>query len=329
MACINKHEPINTRVKYKTIHKIKDECYVPEQAYLVPDNEGTSIYLSYELNKTLEIIFRNYSINGYMGVNEFIRMFNVLIKHLTSIKVSQKTPHVERYNAGVQVDIKRECKEINAVCEMIDASCDAFVDVKSIGIATDEIKYENNKRTELHDENKESHNNALLNEKKNDNKQNNNNNNSSSERKLQNSEKLKIKKRIESIEKAYTHKDELNKKLKEELNSSLKIIEEKNVEIENINKNNLKELEKKDEKIEDLKKIIEQLKSEKKNLELKESKTNIQSSENNSSKQLPSRDKLQDIEMDYLNLKRVVVLPCEEEAQLLKIFAMYSTYCGG
>lgn len=231
-----------------------------------------------------------------------------MIKHLTSIKISQKSTHVERYNAGVQVDIKREFKEINAVCEMVDASCDAFVDVKSIGIATDEIKYENDKRTELYDEDKKSYNNTLLNEKNNDNKQNNNNNNSSSEHELQSSEKLKIKERVESIEKAYTHKDELNKKLKEELNSSLKIIEEKNVEIENINKNSLKELEKKDEKIENLKKIIEQLKFEKKNLELKENKTNIQSSENNSSKQLSSRDKLQDIKVDYLNLKSKIFI---------------------
>ncbi|SCM26469.1 conserved Plasmodium protein, unknown function [Plasmodium chabaudi chabaudi] len=385
MACINKHGPINSRVKYKTIHKIKDDCYVSEQAHLVPDNEGTSIYLSYELNKTLETIFRKYSINGYMGVNEFIRMcydynllpkkknkeilyyifkssnssntgcieykyffqilqrlsgylfrklvmteeekFNVLIKHLTSIKTSQKSVHVERYNTGVQVDVKRECKEISAVCKMVDASCDAFVDVKSIGVATDEIKYENDKRTELYDEDTESHNKTLLNESNNDKK--NNNNNSFSEFKLQSSENLKIKERVDTIEKTYTHKDELNKKLKDELSSSLKIIEEKNIEIENINKNNLKELEKKDEKIEDLKKIIEKLKSEKKNTENQESKTSLQTSENNISKQLSSKDKLQDIEVDYLNLKRIVVLPCEEEAQLLKVFAMYSTYCGG
>ncbi|CAD2105012.1 conserved Plasmodium protein, unknown function [Plasmodium vinckei brucechwatti] len=385
MACINKHGLINSRVKYKTIHKIRDDCYVPEQAHLVPDNEGTSIYLSYELNKTLETIFRKYSINGYMGVNEFIRMcydynllpkkknkevlyyifkssnpsntecieykyffqilqrlsgylfrklvmteeekFNVLIKHLTSIKTSQKSVHVERYNAGVQIDVKRECKEISAVCKMVDASCDAFVDVKSIGVATDEIKYENDKRTELYDEDPESYNNTLLNESNIDKKKNNNN--SFSEFKLQSSENLKIKERVDTIEKTYTHKDELNKKLKEELSSSLKIIEEKNVEIENINKNNLKELEKKDEKIEDLKKIIEQLKSEKKNIENHENKTSIQSSENNISRQLSTRDKLQDIEVDYLNLKRIVVLPCEEEAQLLKVFAMYSTYCGG
>lgn len=86
MACINKHGPLNTRVKYKTIHKIKDEYYVPEQAYLVPDNEGTSIYLSYELNKTLEIIFRKYSINGYMGVTEFIRMVkNIKIKKTSNM----------------------------------------------------------------------------------------------------------------------------------------------------------------------------------------------------------------------------------------------------
>lgn len=68
MACINEGNSITPRVKFKTIRKINDQKYMSEQAYLVPENDGTAVYISYELNKTLERIFQRYSTNGNMNV---------------------------------------------------------------------------------------------------------------------------------------------------------------------------------------------------------------------------------------------------------------------
>lgn len=84
MACINKGKPLSPRIKFKAVQKIREQEYVSDQAYLIPENDGTAIYLSYDLNKALENVFNAYSISGFMGVSEFSKMcidHNILPKN--------------------------------------------------------------------------------------------------------------------------------------------------------------------------------------------------------------------------------------------------------
>lgn len=74
MASFNRGNPVSPKIKFKAIKKIKEQEYVSEQAYLIPESGGIDIYISYELNKSLEHVFKRYSLNGFMGVREFIRM---------------------------------------------------------------------------------------------------------------------------------------------------------------------------------------------------------------------------------------------------------------
>ncbi|CRG97776.1 conserved Plasmodium protein, unknown function [Plasmodium gallinaceum] len=369
MACINQGKPISPRVKFKTIQKIKEQEYITEQAYLIPENDGTAIYLSYELNKSLENIFKRYSINGYMGVNEFIKMcydynllpqnknkdilhyifkspksskngyieykdffqilhrlsgflfrklimteqekFNVLIKHLTALKFSKEVLKSEKYNVGIQVSIKKQTVGINAVCVMTNSSCNTNVDVKNEGTMTDitEIK--------INEDNKE--------EKKSE--ELNTNNINCTMLKSRSFDEIEIKEKINEMEKKCIQKEEVIKKLKEEISNALKMIEEKNIEIENINKNNLNLLEIERKKITELKSEIKKLQEEKNDLEKKQ-KEIIEDFENREQLQLTKKEESKKIDMEYLELKRLLFLSGEEESVLMKIFSLYSTYNG-
>ncbi|CRH02636.1 conserved Plasmodium protein, unknown function [Plasmodium relictum] len=370
MACINQGKPLSPRVKFKTIQKIKEQEYITEQAYLIPENDGTAIYLSYELNKSLENIFKRYSINGYMGVNEFIKMcydcnllpknknkdilhyifkpsnslkigyieykdffqilhrlseylfrklimteqekFNVLIKHLTTLKFSKEELNHEKYNVGIQVSVEKQSIGVNAVCDMMNSSCNTFNDIKNQETMTDIIEITSNQKNKDKKKSDE-----LIIE----------NNINCSKLKSRSSEEFEIKERIQEIEKKCIYKEEINKKLKEEINNALKIIEEKNIEIEDINTNNLKQLEIEREKITELKNEIKKLQQEKTNLEEKQKKI-ISNFENKERFQLNKTEELKKTEMDYLELKRLLFLPSEEEAMLIKVFSLYSSYNG-
>ncbi|GAB69043.1 hypothetical protein PCYB_144710 [Plasmodium cynomolgi strain B] len=386
MACINQGEPITPRVKFRTVQKIKTQKYISDQAYLIPENGGTAVYLSYELNRTLENIFNKYSINGYMGVNEFVKMcyeynllpknknknilyyifksskpsdvgyieyrfffqllqklsgylfrklimteqekLNVLIKHLTSLCNSKISPHKEKYNVGIQVSVKKENKGTNAVCDMIDQCCDTSVEVKNVATEINAVgtlwESNINQGNELQKKNGEVTDDA-------------NNTSTSHTQKYTSSDEQEIKERIKEIEKLYFHKEDINKRLKEEINNALNIIEEKNKVIENMNKNNVHQLEAERVKIIHLKNEIQKLHNEKGVVDLKkESKDH--SSCKNGQEEPTQRDDITTADMqhmnwknldnEYLKLKRLLVLPGEEEAALIKVFSVYSTYCG-
>ncbi|EUD69065.1 hypothetical protein C922_00757 [Plasmodium inui San Antonio 1] len=386
MACINEGEPITPRVKFRTVQKIKTQKYISDQAYLIPENGGTAVYLSYELNRTLESIFYKYSINGYMGVNEFVKMcyeynllpknrnknilyyifksskpsdvgyieyrfffqllqklsgylfrklimteqekLNVLIKHLTSLCNSKISIHKVKYDVGIQVSVRKEDKGTNAVCDMIDQSCETSVEVKNAATAIDTggTLWEShiNQGSELQKQNG-------------DVPDETNNTRTSHTQKFTSSDEQEIKERIKEIEKLYFHKEDINKRLKEEINNALNIIEEKNKVIENMNKNNVDQLKAERVKIIHLKNEIQKLHNEKGVLDLKKENKSPSSCKNG--KEEPThRDhittgdmqhmKWKILDNEYLTLKRLLVLPGEEESALIKVFSAYSTYCG-
>lgn len=109
MACINKGKPLSPRIKFKAVQKIKEQEYVSDQAYLIPENDGTAIYLSYDLNKALENVFNAYSISGFMGVSEFGRMcidHNILPKNTNKDIISYIFKVGDTSDTG-HVDFKR------------------------------------------------------------------------------------------------------------------------------------------------------------------------------------------------------------------------------
>lgn len=109
MACINKGKPLPPRIKLKTVQKIKEQEYVSDQAYLIPENDGTAIYLSYDLNKALENVFNAYSISGFMGVSEFSKMcidHNILPKNTNKDIISYIFKVGDTSDVG-HVDFKR------------------------------------------------------------------------------------------------------------------------------------------------------------------------------------------------------------------------------
>ncbi|SCP03497.1 conserved Plasmodium protein, unknown function [Plasmodium malariae] len=356
MPCINEGEPITPRIKFKTIEKFRDQKYISEQAYLVPENNGCAVYLSYELNRTLENVFNKYSTSGYMGVNGFIKMcydynllpkyknkdtlyyifksskssssrnieykhffqilqrlsaylfrklimteqekLNVLIKHLTSLKNIRENVNHQKYNVGVQVSVKKESRGNNTVCDMVDECCGTVIETKSVGTLShltgikDDISIGMDKKNNKLDINKDNINSFTLQSEK--------------------SEKLEIKERINEIEKKYSDTEDINKKLKEEIYNALKIIEEKNVEIEDINKNKSVQLEIEKEKVSELKNEIQKLQNEKHDFNLK----------------VTERNSLLESKKSKHLTKGLLILPGEEEAELMKVFSIYSKYCG-
>lgn len=109
MACINKGKPLSPRIKLKAVQKIKEQEYVSDQAYLIPENDGTAIYLSYDLNKALENVFNAYSISGFMGVSEFSKMcidHNILPKNTNKDIISYIFKVGDTSDVG-HVDFKR------------------------------------------------------------------------------------------------------------------------------------------------------------------------------------------------------------------------------
>ncbi|GAW83590.1 hypothetical protein, conserved [Plasmodium gonderi] len=383
MACINEGEPMTPRVKFRTVQKIKNQKYISEQAYLIPENDGTAVYLSYELNRTLENIFNKYSINGYMGINEFVRMcydynllpknknkdilyyifkssnlsdvgyieyryffqllqklsaylfrklimteqekLNVLIKHLTSLNNSKINTSKEKFNVGIQVSVKKENRGCNAVCDMIDQCCVTSVEVKDVGTGIDTRDIEWDKK--IGEGEKES--NGMIYE--------NISTNSYHTLKFTSPDEQEMKERINEIEKLYFHKEDINIKLKEEINHALNIIEEKNKVIENMNKKNAQQLKIERNKIIQLKNEIQKLQKEKQVVvDLEE--MDIKPHPNYKNREMDDKVELRNTDMeyikcknsasDYLKLKRLLVLPGEEEAALIKVFSTYSTYCG-
>ncbi|ANQ10837.1 Uncharacterized protein PCOAH_00054850 [Plasmodium coatneyi] len=386
MACINQGEPITPKVKFRTVQKIKTQKYISDQAYLIPENGGTAVYLSYELNRTLENIFNKYSINGYMGVNEFVKMcyeynllpknrnknilyyifksskpsdvdyieyrfffqllqklsgylfrklimteqekLNVLIKHLTSLCNSKISSHKEKYSVGIQVSVRKENKGTNAICDMVDQCCDTSVEVKNVATAMDaaDTPWERqiNQTSELQ-------------KGSGDVPDETNNTSTSPTQKITTSDEQEIKERIKEIEKLNFHKEDINKRLKEEINNALNIIEEKNKVIENMNKNNVQQLEAERVKIIHLKNEIQKLQNEKGVVDLRKRSTSHSSCKNGEEEPTHRDDittadmqhmKWKTLDNEYLKLKRLLVLPGEEEAALIKVFSTYSTYCG-
>ncbi|CAA9991000.1 conserved Plasmodium protein, unknown function [Plasmodium knowlesi strain H] len=392
MACINQGEPITPRVKFRTVQKIKTQKYISDQAYLIPENGGTAVYLSYELNRTLENIFNNYSINGYMGVNEFVKMcyeynllpknrnrnilyyifksskpsdedyieyrfffqllqklsaylfrklimteqekLNVLIKHLTSLCNSKISTHKEKYNVGIQVSVRKENKGTNAVCDMIDQCCDTSVEVKSVATAMDTMDSMNDK-----DNLRERHVNQgrEFQKEKDEVSDENNNGNTSHTQEITISDEQKMKERINEIEKLSIHKEDMNERLKEEINNALNIIKEKNKVIENMKKSNIQQLEAERVKIIHLKNEIQKLQNEKGVVDLNKESMSHSSFKNGEEETTHRNDitttdmqhmKWKILDNEHLKLKRLLVLPGEEEAALIKVFSAYSTYCG-
>ncbi|CAG9472282.1 conserved Plasmodium protein, unknown function [Plasmodium vivax] len=385
MACINQGEPITPRVKFRTVQKIKTQKYISDQAYLIPENGGTAVYLSYELNRTLENIFNKYSINGYMGVNEFVKMcyeynllpknrnknilyyifksskpsdvgyieyrfffqllqklsgylfrklimteqekLNVLIKHLTSLCNSKMSTHKEKYSVGIQVSVRKENKGTNAVCDMVDQCCDTSVKVKNVATAIEAVGSLWDKHISQGGE---------FQKQNGDVPDETNHTSTPHIHKATTSDEQEMKERIKEIEKLYVHKEDINKRLKEEINNALKIIEEKNKLIENMGQSNVHQLEAERVKIIHLKNEIHKLHNEKGVADLKESKSppSCKNGEEAPShrEDVTTADmqhmKWKILDNEYLKLKRLLVLPGEEEAALIKVFSAYSTYCG-
>ncbi|SOV79292.1 conserved Plasmodium protein, unknown function [Plasmodium sp. gorilla clade G3] len=379
MACINEGDPTTPRVKFKTIRKINDQKYISEQAYLVPENDGTAVYISYELNKTLERIFQRYSTKGNMNVNEFVKMcydynllpkhkykdilcyifrlskslkvgyieykhffqvlqrlsaflfrklimteqekFNVLIKHLTCQKIVNEKAAKERYSVGIQTHVKKECKGTNAVCEMRDKCCGTFVEVKDRGTMTemDDVNYYD-KKEDIKKDIDTLKDNTIYNDH--NNTLNDDNNYNANILKSHVSSKQCANK-INSI-----NTDDVTNKLKEEISNALKIIEDKNMEIENIYKKNLEQIEIEREKINELQKEIKKLQNEKNDLIKKQENNKMNDKEIKNNDEL-NTNKLEQKESTLLKLKRLLILSGEQEAELIRIFSIYSTYCGG
>ncbi|ETW30068.1 hypothetical protein PFFCH_02509 [Plasmodium falciparum FCH/4] len=351
MACINEGNSITPRVKFKTIRKINDQKYMSEQAYLVPENDGTAVYISYELNKTLERIFQRYSTNGNMNVNEFVKMykhffqvlerlsaflfrklimteqekFNVLIKHLTCQKIVHEKATKERYSVGIQTHMKKECKGTNAVCDMRDKCCGTFVEVKDRGTMTemDDVNYYD-KKEDIKKNIDILKDNIIYND------HNDDLNNTLNDGDNHNANILKS----HASSKQYTNKmnsinsDDITNKLKEEISNALKIIDDKNMEIENIYKKNLEQIEIEREKINQLQEEIKKLQNEKNDLIKKQENKKINDKDIKNNDEL-NTNKLEQKESIVLRLKRLLILSGEQEAELIRIFSIYSIYCGG
>ncbi|SPJ11413.1 conserved Plasmodium protein, unknown function [Plasmodium sp. DRC-Itaito] len=383
MACINEGDPITPRVKFKTIRKINDQKYISEQAYLVPENDGTAVYISYELNKTLERIFQRYSTNGNMNVNEFVKMcydynllpkykykdilcyifrlskslkvgyieykhffqvlqrlsaflfrklvmteqekFNVLIKHLTCQQIVNAKETNERYSVGIQTHVKKECKGTNAVCDMRDKCCSTFVEVKDKSTMTemDDVNYYDKK-----EDIKKDIGTLKDNIKYNDHNDDHNNTLNDGDNYGANILKSHVSSKHYANNMNSINTDDITNKLKEEINNALKIIDDKNMEIENIYKQNLEQIEIEREKIKELQKEIKKLQNEKNDLIKKQENKKMDDKEIKNNDEL-NTNKLEQKESTMLRLKRQLILSGEQEAELIRIFSIYSIYCGG
>lgn len=363
MACINKGKPFSPRIKIRALQKLREQESATDQAYLVTENDGISVYLSYELNKSLEQVFHKYSISGYMGVTEFRKMcvdYNILpqntdkdlICYIFTQRSSQTDGYVD-FKGFFQILHRLSCyafrklimteqekfnvliKHLNVIKDeptgpgvhrLFNVGIQVFPQQNTIGVNASVNKKDVSCGTSIKQSDKECMTDPVQFQKEDTTEvdsQNKNYSLTTSKVVSTSIEEEEIKKKLEDIEKD-NDTEQLNK-LKVEIENALNIIQNKNTEIKNLQDENLQMLNAKDEQLEQMKSQIQILEQAKN--ELEEKKNELQHGVEEQKKENEEKEKyLQAIQTEFVNLKKTIILYGEEEGELFKIFFKYSTY---